>query len=199
MTHVTCRLTAKNWDQLQNPTLGNRVWATFTFLLGDRGCITKQSSVCFPVSIGRLEQNCLQLVTKSSGQLQQFKLCRQPVPCSWCSDRDSPVTDSSTGRRHNEVTWRRSRQCISRTDVSTSEMHSMCPRSDFWTIKHNSCVCLSVGHIGKPCNNWSVDLGEHKEPCIRRRPKPGKGNDRETSAGKLKSIVTMWCESCKNH
>jgi len=32
MTHVTCRLTAKNRDELQNPTLGNRVWATFTFL-----------------------------------------------------------------------------------------------------------------------------------------------------------------------
>jgi len=31
MTHVTCRLTAKNGDQLRNPTLGNRVWATFTF------------------------------------------------------------------------------------------------------------------------------------------------------------------------
>ena len=31
MTHVTCWLTAKNRDQLQNPTLGNRVWATFTF------------------------------------------------------------------------------------------------------------------------------------------------------------------------
>ena len=31
MTHVTCRLTAKNRDQLRNPTLGNRVWATFTF------------------------------------------------------------------------------------------------------------------------------------------------------------------------
>ena len=28
---VTCRLTAKNWDQLQNPTLGNRVWAACTF------------------------------------------------------------------------------------------------------------------------------------------------------------------------
>ena len=27
MTHVTCRLTAKNWDQLRNTTLGNRVWA----------------------------------------------------------------------------------------------------------------------------------------------------------------------------
>jgi len=32
MTHVTCRLTAKNRDQLWNPTLGNRVWAMFTFL-----------------------------------------------------------------------------------------------------------------------------------------------------------------------
>ena len=32
MTHVTCRLTSKNRDQLRNPTLGNRVWATFTFI-----------------------------------------------------------------------------------------------------------------------------------------------------------------------
>jgi len=32
MTHVTCRLTDKNRDQLRNPTLGNRVWATFTYL-----------------------------------------------------------------------------------------------------------------------------------------------------------------------
>jgi len=30
MTHVTCRLTAKNRDQLRNSTPGNRVWATFT-------------------------------------------------------------------------------------------------------------------------------------------------------------------------
>ena len=32
MTHVTCRLTAENRDQLRNLTLGDRVWATFTFL-----------------------------------------------------------------------------------------------------------------------------------------------------------------------
>jgi len=31
MTHVTCRLTAKNRDQVRNPILGNRVWANFTF------------------------------------------------------------------------------------------------------------------------------------------------------------------------
>jgi len=33
MTHVTCRLTAKNRDQLRNRTLGNRVWTTFLLLL----------------------------------------------------------------------------------------------------------------------------------------------------------------------
>ena len=33
MTHVTCRLTVKNRDQLCNPMLGSRVWATFTFSL----------------------------------------------------------------------------------------------------------------------------------------------------------------------
>ena len=31
MTHVTCRLTAKNRDQPRNPMLGSQVWATFTF------------------------------------------------------------------------------------------------------------------------------------------------------------------------
>ena len=30
MPHVTCRLTAKNRDQLRNTMLGNRVRATFT-------------------------------------------------------------------------------------------------------------------------------------------------------------------------
>jgi len=33
MTYVTCRLTANNRDQLRNPTLDNRVWATFYLLL----------------------------------------------------------------------------------------------------------------------------------------------------------------------
>ena len=33
MTHLTCRLTAKNRDQLRNPTLSNRVWVTFIFFL----------------------------------------------------------------------------------------------------------------------------------------------------------------------
>ena len=36
LTHVTCRLTAKNRDRLRNPTLGNRASASFTrFSFGD--------------------------------------------------------------------------------------------------------------------------------------------------------------------
>ena len=31
MTHVACRLIANNRNQLRDPTLDNRVWATFTF------------------------------------------------------------------------------------------------------------------------------------------------------------------------
>jgi len=33
MTHVTCRLTAKNRYQLRNRILGNGVWATYYFYL----------------------------------------------------------------------------------------------------------------------------------------------------------------------
>jgi len=37
VTHVTCRLTAKNRDRLRNPTLGDRVWASlFTDRQTDR-------------------------------------------------------------------------------------------------------------------------------------------------------------------
>jgi len=41
LTHITCMLTAKNRDQLRNHTLGNRVWATFTFFYcqGPRGTL----------------------------------------------------------------------------------------------------------------------------------------------------------------
>ena len=36
---VTCRLTAKNRDQLRNHMLGNRVWATFTFNVDIASCL----------------------------------------------------------------------------------------------------------------------------------------------------------------
>jgi len=42
MTHFTCRLTAKNRDQLRDPTLSNRVRATFTF---NNGLLLEQATV----------------------------------------------------------------------------------------------------------------------------------------------------------
>ena len=45
MTHVTCRLTAKNRDQLRNPTLGTRVRVTFTFLGPMRVCNPNDTSI----------------------------------------------------------------------------------------------------------------------------------------------------------
>jgi len=38
MSHITCRLTAKNRYQLRNSTIGNRVWATFTFFALIKAC-----------------------------------------------------------------------------------------------------------------------------------------------------------------
>ena len=38
MTHVTCRLAAKNRDRLRNPTLCDRVRSTFTFTSQPAAC-----------------------------------------------------------------------------------------------------------------------------------------------------------------
>jgi len=59
MTHVTCRLTAQNRDQLRNPMLDNRVWATFTFLPSASeltNCETFSSDVCVDMYIYRRGQ-----------------------------------------------------------------------------------------------------------------------------------------------
>jgi len=57
MTHVTCRLTAKNRDQLRNPTLGNRVWAAFLYLFSVKCTTVKwhfHDQLRNPTSIGYL-------------------------------------------------------------------------------------------------------------------------------------------------
>ena len=45
MIHVTCRLTAKNRDQLRDPTLGNRVWPTFFTTTAWRSAVNASSVV----------------------------------------------------------------------------------------------------------------------------------------------------------
>jgi len=57
MNGVTCRLSTKNRDQLRNPTLGSRVWATFTFTLTPKTYKVSVRSACLtPFRLGlRLE------------------------------------------------------------------------------------------------------------------------------------------------
>jgi len=64
MTHVTCRLTAKNQDQLRNLTLGSRVRASFTFQyprFQDRGAAAGRDSV---PCVGRTQFAVIRLVAR---------------------------------------------------------------------------------------------------------------------------------------
>ena len=59
MTQLTCRLTAKHRDQLRNPTLGNRVWATFYAALpASYECVTERQS-----RVAKDDTYCFELVT----------------------------------------------------------------------------------------------------------------------------------------
>jgi len=111
MTHVTCRLTAKNRDQLRNPTLGNRVWATFTFYFLDvldddfregqvsrggklsyfrrRGSVHR-SDVAYDQQAGRLGGAALKAITAGSpGHCRDTG--RDTAGASW-RDRDGQIS-----------------------------------------------------------------------------------------------------------
>ena len=101
MTHVTCRLTAKNRDQLRNPTLGNRVWATFfTFiaivLLTDSLLLllVVQAIKSDLTSAGRSVSECRQTADQLS------TLCGSPSDVSvhkCISDLDTALSDIDEG------------------------------------------------------------------------------------------------------
>jgi len=69
-------------------------------LLEDQGHITE--SIRILVSVDRMEEKCFQITTKWVHRSQQFQLRRQPVLCSWCSNREGSVANSSTCTRHDE-------------------------------------------------------------------------------------------------
>ena len=62
-------------------------------LLEDRGRFTESIRILVPVN--RMEQKSFQITMKRVRRSQQLQLNRQPVPCSWCSNRKGSVADSS--------------------------------------------------------------------------------------------------------
>jgi len=73
-------------------------------LLEDRGHITESIRILVPVD--RMKQKCFQITTKQVRRSQQFQLCRQPVPCSQCSNRKGSVINSLICPWHDEVATR---------------------------------------------------------------------------------------------
>jgi len=140
MTHLICRLTAKSWDQLRNPTLGSRVWATFTFSaryayifrVTEVTWVWLYVCVAVECSAGRrlfcedvwLWSGTLTLTDhrRSAGRPQLDWVCRHTlVSCSGDSPRFSPV------RAHQEV--------------SVWQPFKRASEKEFWAI-----ICSSIHH-----------------------------------------------------
>jgi len=75
MTHIICRLTAKNRDQLWNPTHGNCVWATFLLFY----CVCYQVPACMYVLSVIVVCVCVCVCLCSR------KWATTPVSCCRCS------------------------------------------------------------------------------------------------------------------
>jgi len=93
MIHVTCRLTAKYHDQLRDPTLGNRVWATFSFLTEDGDYYT--------TDFDRSLSPCLRAMS-SSIFLAQSQYCPR-VKIEVHRDVATSATKAETKRRGGRI------------------------------------------------------------------------------------------------
>ena len=89
MTHVTCRLTVKNRDQPWNPTLGNRVWATFTFLRSILGEINY--FVC----------NCIWIAGRSRSRKWRTWSSAGTCMTRWCPLMPASRRRRRTGRKQS--------------------------------------------------------------------------------------------------
>ena len=98
MTHVTCRLTAKNRDQLRNPTLSNRVWATFTFL-----CMYKRPSFaavtvkCRPILRGMVVMLTNKRIDRVTNWVDLFRSVHFSSVQFMCYATDKPLFSSFLG------------------------------------------------------------------------------------------------------
>ena len=151
MTHVTCRLTAKNRDQLWNHTLDNRVWATFTFFY----CHTKQyyvqqgqwweevTYIGIGQSLQQQEQYCLEVLRQDVSvgvAYQTYQLRHGLLPLhrstaaaaavtQWHSDNYRPATTAqqSDSTRLDSVHSQQSRltECCDWTAQWRCRQHSL--------------------------------------------------------------------------
>ena len=127
MTHMTCRLTAKNRDQLQNPTLGNRVWATFFIPISVIFYFLTTLYAC--VSLWRILvffswRSCWRKTRSSVRQLSSYcQTATSPLRCHSTLSVNTPQTFHSTAstinsseiRLDQEMQWTHGHLCINST------------------------------------------------------------------------------------
>jgi len=96
MTHVTCRLTAKSRDQLRNPTLRNRVWATFFIICGRSvvWCVGAGGDVLEQAEEGAHRQSCRRRRHRRTDR-------RRRTTTSFCNYRQRNCADTV-----HSVKWR---------------------------------------------------------------------------------------------
>jgi len=134
MTHVTCRLTAKNRDQLRNPTLGNRVWASFTFTF-----FVSMNDSCTSAHVWHVS-------ARRSATLPGRPLCAGGVyvrssPVSLCSLRGSP------GALDSDVNWPSQLCCVWLQDLELTTNGPAITRTAALFIQapaQNPLVCSST-------------------------------------------------------
>ena len=146
MTHVTCRMTAKNRDQLRNPTLGNRLLATFTFLQFTYMLtvfLTTQLGLAAPrlVAAGgpvdrRLAARLRRLPQRPRGRLQPRQpRPRRSRPCRrWYVSPTAAVLEicSRTNKQTDRQTDRRA--CLSQYSAPSATSWST-PAASTWSEK----------------------------------------------------------------
>jgi len=136
MTHVTCRLTAQNWDQLRNPTLGNRVWAIFTFFTQTHIQIFKVSdSTLTAVERSQLLAGWPGTHSRISSGIQQTT---QTILGIYLKRTRSHITSASSALGVLTI--------MRYTNPRTHSLSLTVAREPY-------CTCRQSGYVGRHCSN----------------------------------------------
>jgi len=113
MTHITCRLAAKNRDQLRNPTHGSRVWDILFYLTGvtcHPADVTLSPCVCADVRQQLAEQvRCLDARLDGHvtllGDLHDFYRRRAELELEYSRGLDKLVRQVAARHKTDRLTY----------------------------------------------------------------------------------------------
>jgi len=183
MIHVTRRLTAKYRDQLRNPTLGNRVWATATFLLQRKRWV--RVLVWIRSGLGRgpgprpgfhlIVATVLRQSTSSggsermAGRRRRRRLSRSVVRCT----SDVVVVSDVNGRPVTAVGRRR--VTSSSRDVTSLHLTASAPttmRIDMRPMRNarHEETAAAAASFAAAASDCSICLSRSLANCLRCRP-----------------------------